>query len=126
MLSNDAITTESTESLSVPLANDPPAAKADSATRSRGRKFLSYYRPYLGLFAADMACALLVSAITLLLPLSAQYITNNILERNTPHALEHIYLVGGLMLVLVAVLTLCTMFIDFQGHMMGARIESVS
>ena len=128
MLSNDAITKESTESLSVPAANDHPTTKAGnefgSAKRSRGRKFLSYYRPYRGLFAADMACALLVSVITLLLPLSAEYITNNILEHNMPHALEHIYLVGGLMLVLVAVLTLCTMFIDFQGHMMGARMES--
>jgi ATP-binding cassette subfamily B protein len=124
VLSNDPIVKESTESLSVPPANDFTVAKAGSAARSRGKKFLSYYRPYLGLFAADMACALLVSAITLLLPLCAQYITNNILERNAPHALLHIYLVGGLMVVLVAVLTLCTMFIDFQGHMMGARMES--
>src|SRR5581483_4806010 len=39
-------------------------------------------------------------------------------------ALNHIYLVGVFMLALVVVHTLCTMFIDFQGHMMGARMES--
>ena len=31
---------------------------------------------------------------------------------------------GALMLALVGVYTLCTMFIDYQGHMMGARMES--
>jgi ATP-binding cassette subfamily B protein len=71
-----------------------------------------------------MACALVVSAITLLLPLCARYITKNILEDNMPYALNHIYLMGALMLALVGVHTLCTMFIDFQGHMMGARMES--
>jgi ATP-binding cassette, subfamily B, bacterial len=78
----------------------------------------------MGLFFADMACALIVSAITLLLPLCAQYITQNILAGNSPHELHDIYLIGAFMLALVAVHTLCTMFIDFQGHMMGARMES--
>ncbi len=41
-----------------------------------------------------------------------------------PYALDHIYLMGALMLVLVGIHTLCTMFIDFQGHMMGAKMES--
>jgi ATP-binding cassette subfamily B protein len=113
-----------------PAANDLPVASASSASsaampaRSRGRKFLSYYKPYRGLFFGDMACALVVSAVTLLLPLCAQFITKNILEGRMPHALDHIYLMGALMLALVGAYTLCTMFIDFQGHMMGARMES--
>ena len=93
-------------------------------TRSRAKKFVSYYKPYIGLFLADMACALIVSAVTLLLPLGAQYITKTLLEGHTPHALNQIYLVGALMLALVGVYTLCTLFIDYQGHMMGARMES--
>src|SRR5436309_13662384 len=127
LLSTDSITKEPP---TMPSANDLPAAKAGSASgtaapaRSRGKKFLSYYKPYLGLFFADMACALIVSAITLLLPLCARYITKNILEGNTPHALNQIYLMGALMLSLVGVQTLCTMFIDFQGHMMGAKMDS--
>src|SRR5215467_14446876 len=125
--STDSITKEPPTQ---PSAIDLPAAKAGSESsanapaRSRGKKFLSYYKPYLGLFFADMACALIVSAITLLLPLCARYITKNILEGNMPHALDHIYPMGALMLALVAVQTLCSMFIDFQGHMMGARMES--
>ncbi len=109
-----------------PTAHDLPMAKAGpaSSARSRGKKFLSYYRPYAGLFLADMACALVVSAVTLLLPLCARYITQNFLEGPMPYALNHIYLMGAFMLALVGVYTLCNMFIDFQGHMMGARMES--
>jgi ATP-binding cassette, subfamily B, bacterial len=108
----------------LPLARAGFKSSATRPARTRGKKFLSYYKPYMGLFFADMACALIVSAITLLLPLCAQYITQNIVGGNSPHKLHDIYLMGAFMLVLVAVHTLCTMFIDFQGHMMGARMES--
>jgi ATP-binding cassette subfamily B protein len=135
VLSPDSISNES----SVPPATDElPVAIADTAGKtgeasstpatmpaySRGKKFLSYYKPYLGLFFMDMACAVIVAAITLLLPLCARYITKNVLEDNMPHALNQIALMGAVMLALVGILTLCTMFIDFQGHMMGARMES--
>ncbi len=91
---------------------------------SRSRKFLSYYKSYLGLLFADLACAFILSAITLALPLLARYITKDILEADMPHALNQIYAVGAIMLALVVVHTLCNMFIDYQGHMMGARMES--
>jgi len=90
---------------------------------SRSKKFLSYYKPYLGLFWADMACALIVSATTLILPLCIRYITKNVLEGNAPNALTQIYLMGAVMLALVAVHTLCNAFVDYQGHMMGALME---
>ena len=91
---------------------------------SRSKKFLSYYKPYLRLFFADMACAFIVSAITLILPLCARYITKNLLEGNTPNALSQIYAMGAVMLALVVVHTVCNMFVDYKGHMMGAMMES--
>jgi len=91
---------------------------------SRSKKFVSYYKPYVGLFFADMVCAFIVSAITLILPLCTRYITKNILEGNTPNALNQIYAMGAVMLALVVVHTLCNMFVDYQGHMMGAMMES--
>ena len=91
---------------------------------SRSRKFLSYYKPYLGLFVADMACAFVVSGSALLLPLCANYITKSILENNAPNPLSQIYGIGALMLALLLVHTLCNMFVDYQGHVMGARMES--
>jgi ATP-binding cassette subfamily B protein len=91
--------------------------------RSRARKFLSYYQPYRGLFFADIACAFIVSAITLVLPLCVSYITKNVLGGVTPDALNQIYLMGGVMLVLVIVHTACNTFVDYQGHMMGTLME---
>ena len=90
---------------------------------SRSKKFLSYYKPYLGLFFADMACAFIVSAATLLIPLCARYITKNVLEEITPASLNQIYTMGGVMLALVAIYVICNAFVDYQGHMMGALME---
>jgi len=91
---------------------------------SRMKKFLSYYKPYMRLFYADMACALILSGTALMLPLCANYIIKNILESNTPNTLNRIYGMGALMLGLLFIHTLCNMFVDYQGHMMGARMES--
>lgn len=54
---------------------------------ARGKKFLSYYKPYLGLFFTDLACAFMVATITLILPLCVRYITKNILEVNRSNTL---------------------------------------
>jgi ATP-binding cassette subfamily B protein len=90
----------------------------------RSKKFLSYYKPYAGLLFADLACAFIVSAITLIMPLCIRYITKNVLEGNAPNALNQIYTMGAVMLALVVVHTACNMFVDYQGHTMGARMES--
>ncbi len=90
---------------------------------SRSKKFLSYYKPYRGLLVADLVCAFAVSIITLILPLCARYITNNILEGNVPNALGQIYTMGVVMLALVVIYALCNTFVDYQGHMMGAMME---
>ncbi len=89
----------------------------------RLKKFLSYYQPYIGLFIADMVCAFIVSAITLILPLCIQHITKNILQNNSPDMLAQILSMGVLMLILIMIHTLCNMFVDYQGHMMGAQME---
>ena len=91
---------------------------------ARSKKFLSYYKPYIGLLFADLACAFIVSASTLILPLCTRYITKNVLAGDAPNALNQIYTMGAVMLALVVVHTACNMFVDYQGHMMGAMMES--
>jgi ATP-binding cassette, subfamily B, bacterial len=126
LVSNDVRTDEPSVSLA---SLDLPATGADlgpgvaSPRISRGRKFLSYYKPYKGLFLADMACALIVAAITLALPLCARYVTKDILEGGAPDRLNQIALMGAMMVALVGVHTVCIMFIDYQGHFMGAKME---
>ena len=89
----------------------------------RAQKFLSYYRPYRRLLLADLACAFVVAAITLILPLCARYVTNTILTADAPNAVQQIYGVGALMLGLIILYALCNAFVDYQGHMMGAKME---
>ena len=84
---------------------------------------MSYYKPYWGWLLADLACAFILSATALLIPLCARYITQNILNENASDTLNQIYAMGAIMIVLVAIQTLSTMFVDYQGHMMGAKME---
>lgn len=88
----------------------------------RLKKFFSYYKPYLGLFYADMACAIIVSLTVLAIPLCIRYITKN-LESQSPDTLDQIYFMGGVMLALVALHVICHTFVDYKGHMMGALME---
>jgi len=90
---------------------------------SRVRKFFSYYKPYLRLFSADIACAVIASAATLAIPLCVRYITTNLLEVGSEGDLHQIYMMGGLMLGLVAIYATCHAFIDYRGHIMGALME---
>jgi ATP-binding cassette, subfamily B, bacterial len=92
--------------------------------RRRLFKLLSYYRPHIPLLVADLACAILVAATALVLPISASYITRQLTDLSDVGAvLNQIYLVGGLMLGLLAVQALCTLFVDYQGHVMGTKME---
>ena len=38
--------------------------------------------------------------------------------------LNRIYIVGAIMLALIAIHTVCSYFVDYQGHMMVAKMES--
>jgi len=109
-----------------PLSNVHKLTAGPDAPRSRARarKFLSYYRPHLPLLAADVGCALLVSITALALPLCARAVTQQLqAEGAAAGVLEQIYLMGGVMLALLAVQTLSTLFVDYKGHVMGARME---
>jgi ATP-binding cassette subfamily B protein len=71
----------------------------------------------------DLACAVVVAGIALILPLCARHITLNVLAAGAPDALAQIYTTGVVMLGLVAVQVACNTFVDYQGHMMGTLIE---
>jgi len=116
------------------LPPPPPRAAAsipsiqltpEARTAARVRRFLSYYRPHLPLLAADVACAVLVAATALALPLCARAVTLRLqaLDGATA-ALSPIYAMGGLMLALLVVQTAGFLFVDYKGHVMGARMEA--
>ncbi|MFK7802457.1 MAG: ABC transporter ATP-binding protein, partial [Anaerolineae bacterium] len=89
----------------------------------RNKKFLSYYRPYTGRLTVNLACALFSSVAVLLIPLCARYITKTILADVTPQSTSQIYMMGAVMLVLVAVYIAGISVVDYLGHFMGAMME---
>jgi ATP-binding cassette subfamily B protein len=87
---------------------------------ARWRKILSYYKPYRRLFLMDMGCAFAASLILLSIPLCIRAITKNL---DTSPSLSYIGWIGALLVLLIALYAACHFFIDYQGHLMGARME---
>jgi ATP-binding cassette subfamily B protein len=105
-------------------------ASRESADRERRRgrwiKFLSYYRPHLPLLVADLFCAILVAGTAVALPLCANYVTRHLLTlTDRPQAFTEIQAMGAAMLAILTVQTVAIFFVDYRGHVMGARIEAV-
>ncbi len=90
----------------------------------RTRKFLSYYKPYLGLFLTLMACAVTSAAISLLYPLFIRYITKTVLVEGFADALGQIYRVGAAMTALILLQAVVQFFVDYRGHALGAMMEA--
>ena len=82
-----------------------------------------YYKPYKGLFIADLFFAILGAAVTLVIPLLVRYIMNTIGNMPVSEAKSAILTIGVGMLGLILVQLGSRYFITYYGHMMGAYIE---
>ena len=82
-----------------------------------------YYKPYKGLFLADLFFAILGAAVTLVIPLLVRYIMNTIGNMPVSEAKSAILTIGAGMLGLILVQLGSRYFITYYGHMMGAYIE---
>ncbi|MCX4353441.1 MAG: ABC transporter ATP-binding protein [Lachnospiraceae bacterium] len=87
------------------------------------KKFLSYYKPYKKIFAADMLFACMGAAVTLIIPLIIRYITSDVIYRDSSQSLHRILVLTGIMALLVLLECYCNYFIAYYGHMMGAKME---
>lgn len=88
------------------------------------KKFLSYYKPYMGLFAADMFFAFVASVISLIYPMIVRYITNDILVKydiseSAPIIVKLLFAMLGLAIIEY----ISTYFTAYKGHMMGTKME---
>ena len=86
------------------------------------KKMISYYKPYRGVFFADMLFAIAASAVALAIPLIARYITSSIIYLEREEAVREILYLGVIMAGLVAISCFCNFFISNYGHVMGAKI----
>ncbi|MGN0377549.1 MAG: ABC transporter ATP-binding protein [Suilimivivens sp.] len=87
------------------------------------KKFLSYYKPYKKVFAADMFFACIAAGVTLVIPLIIRYITNDVIYRETSEALHTILILTAVMAALIILECYCNYFIAYYGHIMGAKME---
>ena len=85
------------------------------------RIFLSYFKAHRGLFALDMACALLVSAIDVAFPL----VTRRVLYDLLPNGLYRAFFIVLAVLVAAFVLRAGLYYIvTYWGHLFGVRVEA--
>ena len=88
------------------------------------KKFVKYYKPYQSVFWMDMFCALLVSAVDLAFPQILNWATKDLFA----HGAQAIYRILPWMaiglLVMYFLRFLGRYYITYQGHVMGARMES--
>lgn len=87
------------------------------------KKMISYYKPYLVIFWADMFFAALSAAIALSLPLVVRYVTSTLIYMEPQVILSQAKWIAVLLLVMVAVDCYSKFFISNYGHVMGAKIE---
>ncbi|MBO7676546.1 MAG: ABC transporter ATP-binding protein [Erysipelotrichaceae bacterium] len=85
------------------------------------KRFLSYYRPYLGTFILDMSCALGGSVIGILYPI----ITRRMLNDFIPNKKFDLIITWGLILLGSYVIKMIMKFcLDYYGHLVGTHMQA--
>ena len=88
------------------------------------KRFLRYYKPYRTVFWLDMACAMLVSVIDLIFPQLLNYLTRNVFTRSPQEVLSLLAPLAFGLLAMYLARYGGRFYITYQGHVMGARMES--
>ncbi len=88
------------------------------------RKFLPYYKPYIGLILLDLICAALSTVCELVFPLIVRYITDTAMNEAQELVLSTVINLGLLYLALRVVDTLANYFMAYIGHVTGTRLET--
>lgn len=105
------------------------AAASTTSTHVRPRRsllgtFLAYYRPHVGLFAADTVAALVLSACDLAFPQILRALTGGVFAADAEAILAALPLVAAGLIALYAIRYFCRWFVTSWGHIMGSRMES--
>ena len=84
------------------------------------KKFISYYKPHLGLFTLDMICAVLVALCNLYYPTLARTIINDYSQGESYVPI----IIGAVLLLIVYVVKATgTYIMGYYGHVVGVRMQ---
>ena len=87
------------------------------------RRFLPYFRPYRGMLALDLFCAMLTTLCDLVLPMIVRSITGLASSSAAALTVAYVLKVGGVYVLLRLVDTVANYIMVARGHVMGTYIE---
>ena len=85
------------------------------------RKFISYYKPHKKIFFLDMLASFFVSLIGIVYPIVTRTMLNDLIPERKYRL---IIIFGVLLLALYALRMFLNYFIQYQGHMMGVKMQA--
>ncbi len=85
------------------------------------KRFISYYRPHKKLFCMDMAASFLVALIGIIYPAVTRTMLNELIP---DRQYQGIIFAGIAVLALYFIRMLLQYFIQYQGHMMGVKMQA--
>ena len=88
------------------------------------KRFLSYYKPQMGLFVADTVCALVLAAIDLAFPIILRNLTGGLFTQGQAAIMQALGMIAVGLVLMYVIRCACRYFVSYWGHVMGARMES--
>ena len=85
------------------------------------KKFISYYKPHKKIFFLDMLASFFVSLIGIVYPIVTRTMLNDLIPERKYRL---IIIFGLLLLALYALRMFLNYFIQYQGHMMGVKMQA--
>ena len=85
------------------------------------KRFIRYYKPERAMFIKDMTASFFVALIGLVYPIVTRRMLNTYIPDKN---FSMIFVAGGFVLLLYVVRMLLQYYIQYQGHMMGIRIQA--
>jgi ATP-binding cassette subfamily B protein len=89
--------------------------------------FLSYFKPHMGLFLADMCCAAFIAAVDLGFPMISRYIVNSLLPSFSaaPAGTMRLFVIIVILLfVFYSMRFGAQWFVTYFGHLFGVHVET--
>ncbi len=88
------------------------------------KRFIPYYKPFVGVFLLDLICATILSVIDLVFPQLLRFLRGTLFLASPQVILGRLGILAAVLLVMYLIRTACKYYVTYQGHMMGAKIES--
>ncbi|SHJ15881.1 ABC transporter ATP-binding protein [Pseudobutyrivibrio xylanivorans] len=88
------------------------------------KRFIPYYKPYIGVFILDLICATVLSIIDLTFPQFLRILRATLFLEAPEVILSRLGIIAALLLAMYIVRSACRYYVSYQGHMMGAKMES--